>query len=90
MQDYSFGRGDDATYKLPRTFYRGTCLINLDMIYDDQTDSLTLREVREAALDLARQCTNGHVFNVGGSKAVEPRKVLYITILGLETWAHLE
>ena len=79
---YTFGRGSSATYKLPRTFQSGTCVITLDMVYDEQNDKLTFAEVREAALALALRCTSGPVFNVGGVKAVEPKKVLYITILG--------
>ena len=79
---YIFGRGRSATYKLPRTFQSGTCVINLDMVYDEDNDKLTFLEVRGAALALALRCTSGPIFRVGGVKAVEPKKVLYITILG--------
>lgn len=82
MQMYTFGRGNDVTYKLPRTFWRGTCVINLDMVFDHQTDRLTFWEVRETALILARQCTSGQPFNAGGMVTVEPHNVLYITIFG--------
>ena len=79
---YTFGRGDGATYKLPKTFSSGSCIVNLDMIYDEQTDRLTIPEVRQAALDLAAQCTTGTDFNLGGIEAVKPRNVLCVTIFG--------
>lgn len=82
MRLYTFGRGSRATYKLPRTFHSGTCVINLDMVYDDQTDKLTLPEVQQAALALALRCATGTVFNTGGVTAVGGRKVLQITIIG--------
>ena len=82
MQVYTFGRGNDVTYKLPRTFWRGTCVINLDMVFEHQTDRLTFWEVRETALVLARQCTSGQPFNTGGMVTLEPNNVLHITIFG--------
>lgn len=79
---YTFGRGGRVTYKLPKTFFSGTCVINLDMVFDEQTDKLTLLEVQQAALDLARRCTTGTDFRTGGVAAVGPKNVLYITIIG--------
>lgn len=82
MQEYTFGRGNDVTYKLPRTFWRGTCVINIDMVFDQQTDRLTFWEVRETALALARRCTSDEPRNLGGIVTVEPNNVLYITVFG--------
>ena len=80
---YIFSRSSHSTYKLPRSFHSGTCFINLDMLHDEQTDILTLNQVREAALALALDCTTGPVFDLGGVRAVEPRNLLYITIMGV-------
>ena len=80
---YIFGRSAHSTYKLPRSFHSGTCIITLDMIHDEQTDILTLTQIRETALALALKCTRGPVFDLGGVQAVEPRNLLYITILGV-------
>lgn len=80
---YIFGRGSDATYKLPRYFQSGTCMLSLDMVYSDQTDRLTFARVRQLALALASQCATVPVLNVGGIAAVEPRDVLYILIQGI-------
>ena len=80
---FLFGRGDLVSYKLPRTFIRGTCALNLDMVYDDQTARLTIRQVGYAALNLIQRCTPGAVFNRGGSIAVGPSNVLYVTIIGV-------
>ena len=79
---YIFGRGDGATYKLPKTFHSGTCALNLDMVYNDQTARLTILEVANTASDLMIRCTTGTVFKYGGSLAVGPSNVLYITIIG--------
>lgn len=83
QDQYIFGRGSHATYKLPRTFHSGTCAVNLDMVYEEQTDRLTLPEIQGAAFAMANECTSGTVFNRGGSVAVGPKKVLYVTILGI-------
>lgn len=82
MQVYTFGRGDDVTYKLPRTFWKGTCVINIDMVFNHQTDRLTFWEVRETALTLARRCTSDQPYNLGGITTVKPNNVLYVTIFG--------
>ena len=85
MRVYTFGRGprsSGVTYRLPKTFHVRTCVLTLDMVHEDQMDRLSFFQVREAALNLAIQCTNGVYFNVGGIQAVEPRNVLYITIFG--------
>lgn len=79
---YTFGRGSRATYKLPKTFFSGTCVVNLDMVYDDQLDRLTFETIRETVLTLALRCTAGTVFNRGGVAAVGPKNVLHVTILG--------
>ncbi len=79
---YIFGRGSFATYKLPRTFSHGTCVVNLDMVYEEETDILTFVEVRSAVLLLARSCTLGPVFHVGGVAAVGPANALFVTIFG--------
>ena len=81
---FLFGRGDLVTYKLPRTFFSGTCALNLDMVYDDQTARLTILQVGNAALNVIRRCTSGPVFNRGGSIVVGPSNVLYVTIIGVE------
>ncbi|KAF6227480.1 hypothetical protein HO133_008924 [Letharia lupina] len=83
MEHYTFGRGRHATYKLPKTFHSGTCVVNLDMVYDDQEDTMTLLEIQGAAFALAIQCTAGAVFNLGGIEAVGPKKQLYVTIVGV-------
>ena len=80
---YVFGRSSHSTYKLPASFHSGTCFITLDMLHDEQTDILTLTQIREAALALALDCTTGPAFDLGGVQAVEPRHLLYITILGM-------
>ena len=80
---FLFGRGDLVSYKLPKTFIRGTCALNLDMVYDDQTARLTILQVGNAALDVIRRCTLGTIFNRGGSIAVGPSNVLYVTIIGV-------
>ena len=79
---YIFGRGDGVTYKLPKSFYSGTCTLTLDMVYDDQTATLTVSEVADTAYDLIELCTTGRVFKYGGSIAVRPSNVLYVTIVG--------
>ena len=84
MRVYTFGRGRRATYKLPRTFFGGTCVVNLDMVYDDQSDRLTFEVVRETIFTLALRCTTGPVFKQGGSVAVGPKNVLHVTIIGRE------
>lgn len=85
MRVYTFGRGprsSGVTYRLPKTFCVGTCVLTLDMVYEEQMDRLSFFQVNEVALNLALQCTNGHYFNVGGVESVEPRNVLFITIFG--------
>ena len=79
---YIFGRGDRVTYKLPKTFHSGTCVLTLDMVYDDQTARLTIRDVANTASNLIVRCTTGAIFKYGGSIAVGPSNVLYITIIG--------
>ena len=79
---YIFGRGARVTYKLPRTFHRGTCALTLDMVYDDQTARLTILEVASTASNLIVRCTTGAIFKYGGCLAVGPSNVLYITIIG--------
>ena len=79
---YVFGRGDRVTYKLPKTFHSGTCALTLDMVYDDQTARLTILEVATTASSLIVRCTTGTLFQYGGSLAVGPSNVLYITIIG--------
>ncbi|KAM0801401.1 hypothetical protein BDR22DRAFT_820906 [Usnea florida] len=80
---YIFGRGDGVTYKLPKNFDSGSCTLNLDMVYDDQTATLTVSEVADTASDLIELCTTGIVFKYGGSIAVRPSNVLYVTIIGV-------
>ena len=82
-QVYTFGRGSRATYKLPKTFYSGTCAVTLDMIYEDQIDRLSFETIQDATFRLALRCTSGPVFDVGGVAAVGPRKLLHVTILGI-------
>ena len=79
---YIFGRGDGVTYKLPKNFDSGSCTLNLDMVYDDQTATLTVSEVADTASDLIELCTTGRIFKYGGSIAVRPSNVLYVTIIG--------
>ena len=79
---YIFGRGDQVTYKLPKTFHSGTCTLTLDMVYDDQTARLTILEVANTASNLIVRCTTGAIFKYGGSLAVGPSDVLYVTIIG--------
>ena len=81
-RSYIFGRGDRATYKLPKTFHSGTCALTLDMVYDDQTARLTFREIANTASNLIVRCTTGAIFKYGGSIAVGPSNVLYITVIG--------
>ena len=85
MRVYTFGRGprsSGVTYRLPKTFHVRTCVLNLDMVLEDQKDRLSFFEVREVVLNLAVQCTNGYFFRVGGSKSVGPRNLLFVTIFG--------
>ena len=82
--DYTFSRGDRGNFKLPAFFRSGTCLISLDMLYDDQMDRLTVLEVQETALNLALRCTNSPDFKTGGIVAMGPKNVLYITIIGVQ------
>ena len=85
MRTYVFGRGpriSGVTYRLPKTFRVRTCIITLDMVYEEQQDRLSFFAIREAALDLAVQCTSGPVFEVGGIQSVEPRHLLFITMFG--------
>ena len=82
---YTFGRGprsSGVTYRLPKTFHVRTCVLTLDMVYEDQKDRLSFFEVREVATNLALQCSNGYYFRVGGIQSVEPKNVLFITIIG--------
>ena len=79
---YTFGRGHRVTYRLPKTFHRGTCALTLDMVYEDQTARLTIEEVANTASNLIVRCTTGTIFKYGGSIAVGPSNVLYITIIG--------
>lgn len=79
---YTFGRGSHATYKLPKTFFKGTCVLTLDMVYDDQLDSLTFDVIRDTIFSLALRCATGPVFDRGGVAAVGPRNVLHVTIIG--------
>ena len=85
MRVYTFGRGPRSTgvtYRLPKTFRVRSCVLTLDMVYEDQMDRLSFFQVREVALNLALQCTMGLYFKVGGVQSVEPRNVLFITIFG--------
>ena len=85
MRTYVFGRGprvSGVTYRLPKTFHVRTCIITLDMVYEEQRDRLSFFDVREAALDLAVQCTSGAFFNTGGIQPVGPRNLLFITMFG--------
>ena len=79
---YIFGRGIYATYQLPKTFFSGTCVLTLDMVYDDQLDSLTFDVIRDTIFGLALRCATGPVFDSGGIAAVGPRNVLHVTIFG--------
>ena len=85
MRVYTFGRGprsSGVTYRLPKTFHVRTCVLTLDMVYEDQKDRLSFFQVREVALNLALLCTTGYFFRVGGIQAVEPRNLLFVTIIG--------
>ena len=81
---YVFGRGNQVTYKVPKTFASGTCALTLDMVYDDQSARLTISEVAKAASNLMVRCTTGILFQYGGIIAVGPSDVLYVTIMGVE------
>ena len=85
MRVYTYGsapRSSGVTYRLPKSFHVRTCHLTLDMVHEDQKDRLSFIQVREVALSLALLCTNGYYFHVGGIQAVEPRNLLYITIIG--------
>ena len=85
MRVYTFGRGPrttGVTYRLPKTFRVRTCVLTLDMVFEDQRDRLSFFQVREVALNLALQCTMGLYFKVGGVQSVEPRNLLFVTIFG--------
>lgn len=84
MRSYIFGRDSTATFQLPKTYYSGTCVLNLDMVYDDQMDRLFILEIMEAAFALALRCATGTEFNRGGVAIVGLKKVLHITIIGTE------
>ena len=81
---YTFGRGSRATYTLPRNFHRGTCLLTLDMVYEEQTDRMSFSDIRQAALLLALRCTGTPSFRWGGIRAVPPNNILWITMLGVD------
>ena len=86
MRVYTFGRGprsSGVTYRLPKTFRVRTCVLTLDMVYEDQKERLSFFQVHEAALNLAQQCTTGIWFHFGGILAVEPNNVLFITMFGV-------
>lgn len=81
-QIYTFGRGSPVTYKLPKTFYSGTCSVTLDMVYDDQRERLTMPVIQDVALRLALRCATGPTFNLGGVAAVSSKNLLHVTIIG--------
>ena len=81
---YTFSRGRQAQYPLPKSYSSGTCQITLDMIYDEQVDRLTFPQIQHAALILATRCTDGPIYRAGGVGSVGPDHVMYITILGMK------
>ena len=83
-QPCTFSRGRPADVKLPKNFSSGSCLVTLDMVYDDQIDTVTFSDIRDRALALAFQCTRNPIHDNGGVAPVGPMEILYITIIGLE------
>lgn len=66
-------------------------MIVLDMVYADDTDTITLQEVCSKAVILAWDCTNNGwgTSDVGGITEVGPKGLLNVVMMGLvgrERW----
>jgi len=78
-----FSRGPSAQYKLPRSFRAGTCVMYLDMPFDEDYDTLTLPDIALVAGKLAMECTaQGSSNAFGGIAAVGPKKLLHVEFFG--------
>lgn len=70
-------------YKLPRFFRSGTCVLYLDMVYDDDFDTMTLGDVATIASQLALQCTVTVSSNaLGGVARVGPKQLMCVELMG--------
>lgn len=66
-------------------------MIMLDMVYADDTDTITLQEVWSKSVILALDCTNNEwgTSDVGGITEVGPKGLLNVVMIGVvgrERW----
>lgn len=88
-QIFTFSRQsstDPNHITLPQSYRSGTCIIYLDMVYGtDSESSLTLPEVYDASLHLARECAGRQVeiaARLGGIMSIGSSNLLRIVIFG--------
>ena len=82
---YIFSRSPEAQYRLPRFFQSDECAMYLDMISEDDFDTMTLPDIEAVADSLISQCVvAGHAYQFGGLATVGPKHLLHVMFYGRE------
>ncbi|KAL8702812.1 MAG: hypothetical protein Q9201_004028 [Fulgogasparrea decipioides] len=79
----SFSRRPGIGYKVPQHWVIGTCVATLDMHSDEDEDTASFMEIAIETGTLSAACV-AKPPHLGGTAVLGPKKVMNITILGLE------
>ena len=69
-------------FKLPWTARNRSCIVTVDTLNNDDSDTIVLWEVYSAALNRIEKCTTGEE-KFGGRLEVGPKKVVYVYVFGI-------
>lgn len=76
-----FSRSENADIHLPWRTRTANCMIDLDVLDEDEEDIMSIREAHEIASALCRVCVSGF-YRYGGRTPVGPRGVVYVSVYG--------
>ena len=82
-----FGRQPSAQLKLPKSYHAGSCMIYLDMVLDEDQDSIPSIEVTDDTVSLIGECVGGPDWppdkpHLAGVIGVGKRQLLYVVVQG--------
>lgn len=77
----TFARRGKAGFRLPRVVRSATCVISIDVMYDEDKDYFHPYLLYTAAVDIAHRCTQS-TFRFGGRNTAGPKRVVNVLVFG--------
>ena len=83
----TFSRRLGIGYRVPDQWLSGNCLVGIDMQTDNDIDTLSFRDIVVQAYTIALACVISPP-HLGGSGSVGPKRVMNVTVKGVDYKAH--